>query len=66
MISIKVSGYVIALEGGLRYSLSRHLFAEANVKAAYANYSRFLIANGTGSQEWFAIHPAVLVGVQVR
>ena len=61
----KVSGWVIALEGGLRYNFSKLFFAEVNAKGAYADYRRFLIADGTGSQQWFGLHPGLLVGLQL-
>jgi hypothetical protein len=61
----KLAGYVIALEGGLRYSCSRLLFIEANAKGAYANYNRFLIANGWGSQQWLGLHLGLLLGLQI-
>jgi hypothetical protein len=61
----KISGYVIALEAGLRYNFSKLLFAEANAKGAYADYRRFLIADGTGSQRWFGLHFNLLVGLQL-
>jgi hypothetical protein len=60
-----ISGYVIALEGGLRYSFSRFLFCQASAKGAYADYSRFLIADGCGSQRWLSLHLGLLVGVQL-
>jgi hypothetical protein len=59
-----LAGFVIALESGLRYSFSKLLFTEVNVKVAYANYSQFLIADGTGSQRWIGIHPGLLIGIQ--
>lgn len=62
----KIAGYVIALEGGLRYSFSKFLFAEGGVKGAYADYSNFLIADGKGSQRWTAIHFHLLVGAQLE
>jgi hypothetical protein len=62
----KLAGYVVALEGGLRYNYSKHLFAEANAKGAYADYNRFLIADGWGSQQWFGLHFGLLVGFQIN
>jgi len=59
-----VAGYVIAIEGGLRYNIGRYLFAEGNAKGAYANYKNFLIANGSGSQQWYGMHASLLIGVQ--
>lgn len=61
----KVSGYVVALEAGLKYTFSKLLFAEANVKGAYADYRRFMIADGTGSQRWFGLHVSLLLGVEL-
>jgi hypothetical protein len=61
----KIAGYVIALEGGLRYNIARHLFAEGNAKGAFANYSHFLIANGRGSQQWYGLHIEILLGFQI-
>jgi hypothetical protein len=61
----KLAGYVIALEGGLRYDCSSHFFIEGNAKGAYADYNRFLIADGWGSQEWVGLHFGLLVGVQL-
>jgi len=59
-----IAGYVIAIEGGLRYNIVKFLYAEGNVKGAYANYTSFLIANGNGSQQWYGLHASVLLGLQ--
>jgi len=59
-----IAGYVIAFESGLRYNISKFLFAEGNAKWAYANYKNFLISNGSGSQQWYGLHASVLFGVQ--
>ncbi|MCW3081803.1 hypothetical protein [Segetibacter sp.] len=63
--SYKISGYVAALEGGLLYNFARSLLVEASAKGAYADYRRFLIANGTGSQRWFGLHLNLLFGLQL-
>ena len=60
-----IAGYVIALETGIHYPFARFLFAEAGIKGAYANYSKFLIADGTGSQKWFALHFYLLIRVKM-
>ena len=60
----KIAGYVVAIEGGLRYNIGKFLYAEGNAKGAYANYTHFLIANGNGSQQWYGLHASVLVGLQ--
>ena len=59
-----IAGYVLALEGGLRYNIGKFLYAEANAKGAYANYKNFLIANGSGSQQWYGLHGSLLLGFQ--
>jgi hypothetical protein len=61
----KLAGYVVALEGGLRYNFSKLFFAEANAKGAYADYNHFLIADGWGSQRWEGFHFGLLLGVCV-
>ena len=53
---------MLALEGGLRYNFIRYAFVEVNIKSAYADFSRFLIAGGRGSQRRLSIQPAILVG----
>jgi hypothetical protein len=57
-----IAGYVVGLEGGLRYNLSQHLFAEGDAKGTLANYNNFLIAEGKGSQKWRALTFSVLLG----
>lgn len=60
-----IAGYVIAFESGLLYQFSKHVFSELNVKAAYANYRHILIADGYGSQQWHAVHFALLLGYKI-
>ncbi len=62
----KISGFVLALEGGLRYTFARHFYIMPSVKAAYADYTHFVIKDGYGNQHWFAIHANLLVGVLVN
>jgi hypothetical protein len=62
----KISGYVVALEGGLRYHFLKHFYIAPSLKGAYANYSNFVIADGRGNQHWFAAHFNLLVGGQVN
>jgi len=59
-----VAGYVVALEGGVRYNFLKNLFIESSVKGAFANYAHILIYNGTGSQHWFAGQFLVMAGFQ--
>jgi hypothetical protein len=62
----KISGFVVALEGGLRYTFLKNLFIEGSFKGAYADYTRFVIADGTGKQSWFGAHLNALLGAQVN
>ena len=62
----KVSGYVIALEGGLKYNVGKHFYIAPSVKTAYANYTNFVTAEGTGSQHWVALHFNLLLGTQIN
>jgi hypothetical protein len=57
-----IAGYVFAMETGVRYPFTRLIFAEAGMKAAYANYKKILIANGTGDQKWFGLHFHISIG----
>lgn len=62
----RVSGYVVALEAGVRYTFLKHLYIAPALKGAYANYSKFIIRDGFGHQKWFGAHFTVLVGAQVN
>ncbi|MGZ3851928.1 MAG: hypothetical protein ACXVBX_04000 [Flavisolibacter sp.] len=59
-----VAGYVIALEGGIRYNFLKNMFIESSVKGAFANYSHILIYNGTGRQHWFSGQFLLMAGFQ--
>jgi hypothetical protein len=59
-----VAGYVVALEGGLRYNLLKNFFVESTVKGAFANYAHILIADGTGRQHWFSGQFLLMAGFQ--
>lgn len=60
-----IAGYLLALEGGLRYNFAKHFFAEATLKGAYANYMRVLIAGGHGDQHWFSGQTIFMFGFQL-
>jgi hypothetical protein len=60
----KFSGYVIGLEGGLRYNFLKSFYIAPTIKGAYANYTNFVIAGGSGSQHWFGAHVVLVVGAQ--
>jgi hypothetical protein len=61
----KLAGYVVALETGLRYNY-KALFVQPSFKAAYANYTNFLIADGHGNQNWLSGQFILSVGAQIR
>jgi hypothetical protein len=58
----RVSGYVLAVEGGLRYTFLKNFYVMPSVKGAYANYSKFIIRDGFGSQKWFGAHVNLIIG----
>lgn len=60
----KIAGYVMDIEAGLRYQFLKNFFVEPSFKAAYANYRRFLIADGHGSQKWLSAQFILAVGTQ--
>ena len=62
----KISGFVVALEGGVRYTFAKHFYIMPSIKGAYADYTHFVIKDGYGSQHWFAAHVNLLVGAQVN
>jgi hypothetical protein len=59
-----VAGYVLALEGGLRYNFLKNVFVESSLKGAFANYTRILIAAGSGHQHWFSGQFLMMAGFQ--
>jgi hypothetical protein len=59
-----VAGYVLALEGGVRYNLLKNFFVESSLKGAFANYTRILIADGSGNQRWFSGQFLLMAGFQ--
>jgi hypothetical protein len=58
----KISGYVAALEGGLKYRFLKHLYLLGSWKGAYANYTNFVIYDGSGHQKWVASHLNIILG----
>lgn len=60
-----IAGYVVALEGGLRYNFLKNFFIESSVKGAFANYAHILIADGSGRQHWFSGQFLILAGIQL-
>jgi hypothetical protein len=61
----KISGYVVALEGGVRFQFFKYFYVAPTLKGAYANYTNFVIANGEGHQQWMALHFDILLGAQL-
>ena len=60
----KIAGYVLALEAGLKYNFHKNFFIEPSFKGAWANYTHFLIKNGSGNQSWFSAQFILAVGTQ--
>jgi hypothetical protein len=60
-----VAGFVTAVETGLRYNF-KFLFVQPSFKAAYADYRRFLIADGYGNQNWLSGQFILSIGAQIR
>jgi hypothetical protein len=58
----RVSGFVLAVEGGFRYTFFKNFYVMPSVKGAYANYSKFIIHDGFGSQKWYGAHFNLLLG----
>ena len=59
-----VSGYIVGIESGLRYSFWKYAFVSGTFKGVYANYNHFLIAGGYGSQKWFSAQLIYMLGLQ--
>jgi len=59
-----VAGYVVALEGGIRYNFLKNMFIQSSVKGAFANYAHILIYEGTGRQHWFSGQLLLMAGFQ--
>lgn len=62
----KISGYVAGVEAGLRFTLLKHFYVLPSFKGAYANYTNFVVANGSGSQKWMSGHFNIIVGGQIN
>jgi hypothetical protein len=60
-----LSGYVIGLDGGLRYDFLKHFYFEASARGAFANYSNVLVYGaGRASQHWWSLQIIALAGFQ--
>jgi hypothetical protein len=59
-----LAGYVIAMDGGLRYDFLKHFYMEAGAKLAFANYRDVLIYNGRARQHWWSLQLIALAGVK--
>jgi hypothetical protein len=60
-----ISGYVAGVEPGLRYNFLKNFFVSASFKGAFANYRKFRIAEGYGSQSWFSAQFNLMAGIQL-
>lgn len=59
-----ISGYIGAVEGGLKLTAFNHVYFQGTFKGAYANYAHFLIAGGHGHQTWFSAQFIYVLGAQ--
>ncbi len=60
-----IAGYVVGIDGGLRYDFLKHFFAETSVKTAYAHFSDVLLfGDGRAKQHWFSLQTILIVGFQ--
>jgi hypothetical protein len=61
-----LAGYVIGMEGGLRYDFHRFFYAEASIKTAYAKFGDVLLyETGRASQHWLSLQTILVAGFQV-
>ena len=61
-----LAGYIIGIDGGLRYHFLRHFFAESSIKLAYANYRDVLLyKDGRAQQQWGSLQVLLMIGFQL-
>lgn len=60
-----VSGFVIGMDGGLRYDFLKHFYFEASTKLAYAHFGDVLLyGEGRANQHWFSLQTILIAGFQ--
>jgi hypothetical protein len=60
-----LSGYVVGIDGGLRYDFFKHFYIETGAKGAFANYRDVLIyGSGRARQHWFSLQIIAVAGFQ--
>lgn len=60
-----LAGYVVALDGGLRYEFFKNFYLEAGAKGAFANYRDILLhREGRARQHWWSLQIIALAGFQ--
>jgi len=60
-----VAGYVIGMDGSLRYDFLRNFYLETGVRTAYAHYGDVLIfGEGRADQHWFSLQAILVAGFQ--
>ena len=57
-----ISGYVIAVESGLRLNIGKNLYVSGSFKSSFVNYFHFLIAGGYGKQRWGSAQFDYMIG----
>jgi hypothetical protein len=60
-----VAGYVVGLDGGMRYDFLKYFFLETSLKGCYANYfDVYLYGDGRASQHWWSLEYIFTIGLQ--
>ena len=60
-----IAGFVIGMDGGLRYDFLNYFFAQASAITAYAHYGNVLLyGGGRAKQHWFSLQTMLIVGFQ--
>jgi hypothetical protein len=61
-----VAGFVLGIEGGLRYGFFKNFFASFSMKTNYAHYSDVLLySEGKARQHWISLQTILIVGFQL-
>jgi hypothetical protein len=61
-----VAGFVVGIEGSLRYEFLKYFFLEPAVKFAYARYGNVLLyGDGRARQHWFSFQAIAVAGIQL-
>jgi hypothetical protein len=60
-----LAGYVVGMDGSLRYDFFRNFYLETGVRGAYAHYGDVLVyGEGRAHQHWFSLQTIFVAGFQ--